>query len=176
MKTKEQIENFLQSLETEVDVLEWVEIDRIDMNDPFESIYQMIYENKGFNMRLKSENAEKFLAENDTAEIKIMAIALAYGYSAKDLTAKSLADLLYTLKTLSKFLSMQDKINNFFKDWKAMKENIKDELKNKLSADFGRIAFSDREIENAIDLALNRCDNKGSIKKIVREAIEFLFA
>jgi hypothetical protein len=116
MKTKKQIENFLQSLETEVDVLEWVEIDRIDMNDPFESIYQMIYENKGFNMRLKSENAEKFLAENDTAEIKIMAIALAYGYSAKDLTAKSLADLLYTLKTLSKFLSMQDKINNFFKD------------------------------------------------------------
>ena len=57
-----------------------------------------------------------------------------------------------------------------------MKENIKDELKNKPSADFGRIAFSDREIENAIDLALNRCDNKGSIKKIVREAIDFLFA
>ena len=59
---------------------------------------------------------------------------------------------------------------------KAMKEKIKEDLKNKLSADFGRIAFSDREIENAIDLALNRCDNKGSIKKIVREAIEFLFA
>jgi hypothetical protein len=57
-----------------------------------------------------------------------------------------------------------------------MKEKIKDELKNKLAVDFGRIAFSEREIENAIDLALNRCDNKGSIKKIVREAIEFLFA
>jgi hypothetical protein len=116
MKTKEQIEHFLDSLETEVDVLEWVEIDRIDKNNAFESIYQMIYENKGFNMRLKNENAEKFLAKNDTAEIKIMAIALAYGYSAKDLTTKSLADLLYTLKTLSKFLSLQDKINNFFKD------------------------------------------------------------
>ena len=59
---------------------------------------------------------------------------------------------------------------------KAMKEKIKDAVKNKLSADFGRIAFSDREIEDAIDLALNRCDNHGSIKKIVREAIEFLFA
>jgi hypothetical protein len=57
-----------------------------------------------------------------------------------------------------------------------MKEKIKDAVKNKLAADFGRIAFSEREIENAIDLALNRCDNKGSIKKIVREAIEFLFA
>ena len=57
-----------------------------------------------------------------------------------------------------------------------MKEKIKDAVKNKLAADFGRVAFSDREIENAIDLALNRCDNKGSIKKIVREAIEFLFA
>ena len=116
MKTKEQIENFLQSLETEVDVLEWVEIDRIDKNNAFESIYQMIYENKGFNMRLKNENAEKFLAKNDPSEIKIMAIALAYGYSVKDVTPKSLAELLYTLKTLSQFLSLQDKINNFFKE------------------------------------------------------------
>jgi hypothetical protein len=116
MKTKEQIENFLQSLETEVDVLEWVEIDRIDMNDPFESIYQMIYENKGFNMHVNNQDTEKFLAENDPSEIKIMAIALAYGYSAKDVTPKSLAELLYTLKTLSKFLALQDKINNFFKD------------------------------------------------------------
>ena len=57
-----------------------------------------------------------------------------------------------------------------------MKENIKDELKNKLSADFGRIAFSDREIENAIDLALNRCGYKGTVKKITKEAVEFLFA
>ena len=57
-----------------------------------------------------------------------------------------------------------------------MKEKIKEAVKNKLSVDFGRVAFSDREIEDAIDLALNRCDNKGSIKEIVREAIEFLFA
>ncbi len=57
-----------------------------------------------------------------------------------------------------------------------MKEKIKDAVKNKLSADFGRIAFSDREIEDAIDLALNRCDNKGTVKKITKEAIEFLFA
>lgn len=116
MKTKKQIEDFLDNLETEVDVLEWVEIDKIDKNNPFESIYKMIEENKGFNMHLKNEDAEKFLAKNDPAKIKIMAIALAYGYSAKDVTPKSLAELLYTLKTISQFLSLQDKINNFFKD------------------------------------------------------------
>ena len=59
---------------------------------------------------------------------------------------------------------------------KAMKEKIKEDLKNKLAADFGRIAFSEREIENAIDLALNRCGYEGTIKKITKEAIEFLFA
>lgn len=57
-----------------------------------------------------------------------------------------------------------------------MKENIKDELKNKLSADFGRIAFSEAQIDAAIDLALNRCGYKGTVKKITKEAIEFLFA
>jgi hypothetical protein len=32
MKTKKQIEDFLGSLNTDVDVLEWVEINRIDKN------------------------------------------------------------------------------------------------------------------------------------------------
>jgi len=59
---------------------------------------------------------------------------------------------------------------------KAMKEKIKDAVKNKLSADFGRVAFSEAQIDAAIDLALNRCDYKGSVKKIAKEAINFLFA
>ena len=57
-----------------------------------------------------------------------------------------------------------------------MKEKIKDAVKNKLAADFGRVAFSEAQIDAAIDLALNRCDNSGSIKKITKEAVEFLFA
>lgn len=57
-----------------------------------------------------------------------------------------------------------------------METKIKEEVKNKLKNDFGRINFSENEIDAAIDLALNRCDYKGSVKKIAKEAINFLFA
>jgi hypothetical protein len=64
---------------------------------------------------------------------------------------------------------------NHWQDY-IMKEKIKDAVKNKLAADFGRVAFSEAQIDAAIDLALNRCGYKGTVKKIAKEAINFLFA
>jgi hypothetical protein len=57
-----------------------------------------------------------------------------------------------------------------------MKTKIKEEVKKSLENDFNYNHFSESQIDAAIDLALNRCDYKGSVKKIAKEAINFLFA
>lgn len=57
-----------------------------------------------------------------------------------------------------------------------MKTKIKEEVKKSLENDFNYNHFSEAQIDAAIDLALNRCDYKGSVKKIAKEAINFLFA
>jgi len=46
--TKTQIKNFLSNLNTEIDVLNLVDIENIDYSDAYNSIYEMIDENQGF--------------------------------------------------------------------------------------------------------------------------------
>ena len=50
MRTK--IEHFLSGLNTKVDVLCFVDVDNIDRNNPFDSIYQMIEDNGGFDIEI----------------------------------------------------------------------------------------------------------------------------
>jgi hypothetical protein len=45
-----------------------------------------------------------------------MAVALACGYVAKDMTPVLLARLLYSVKMRRQFLTLRDEINNFFKN------------------------------------------------------------
>lgn len=115
MKTKKQIEDFLDSLNTDVDVLEWVDINRINENFPFESIYDMVNESRGFELHVNNEEAIQYLDKHDPVRVESMAIALSYGYVAKDMTPKLLARLLYSVKTRRQFLSLKDKIESFFK-------------------------------------------------------------
>lgn len=115
MKTNKQIEDFLYNLSTDIDILEWVDIKRINENFPFESIYDMIDENRGFELHVNDEEAIQYLDKHDPFRVESMAIALSYGYVAKDMTPKLLARLLYSVKTRRQFLSLKDKIESFFK-------------------------------------------------------------
>ena len=50
MRTK--IESFLSELNTAIDVLNYVDIDNIDMLNPFDSICEMIEDNGGFDIEM----------------------------------------------------------------------------------------------------------------------------
>lgn len=121
MRTK--IENFLSELNTEIDVLNYVDIDSIDMNDPFESICQMIDGNGGFDIEIVYySNAIDFLAKNDPSLTGSLEIAAGYGYEVKNLNSEILASLLASELVRERFYELKDKINSFFEELEEEEE------------------------------------------------------
>jgi intracellular sulfur oxidation DsrE/DsrF family protein len=121
MKTK--IENFLRELNTEIDVLNYVDIDNIDMLNPFESIYQMIEENGGFDIEIVYySNAIDFLAKTDPSLTESLEIAAGYGYEVKNLNSEILASLLASENVRSGFYGLESEINSFFEELEEEEE------------------------------------------------------
>jgi hypothetical protein len=117
MRTKQEIKEFLEGLDTPVDVLMYVSIWRIDQKHPFESIYDMIIESGGFDIDVAHyEDAVKYLGEHDPSWNKSVSLAVACGYTEEDIDAELLARLLLSENTRRAFCSLRPKINNFFKD------------------------------------------------------------
>jgi hypothetical protein len=114
-KQKNKIEDFLSRLSTEVDVLNYVDIDNIDMSNPFDSICEMIEENGGFDKEvIYYSNAIEFLAENDPSLQESLELAEEFGYSAKDLNSEILASLLASKIEREKFEELRHEIETFF--------------------------------------------------------------
>ena len=66
MKTNDEIKKFLSGLKTNVDILYYVDVEKIDAENAFDSISEMIEENGGFDKEvIYLNNAINFLAEND---------------------------------------------------------------------------------------------------------------
>lgn len=115
MKTK--IENFLGELNTEIDVLNLIDIDSIDYDYPFDSISDMIQENDGFNVEIiYYSRAMEYLSKNDPSLQESMQIASDLGYTADSLNSEILASLLYSENVRNDFFNLEDDINNFFSD------------------------------------------------------------
>ena len=113
MKTK--IENFLRELNTEIDVLNYVDIDNIDMEDPFNSICEMIEDNGGFDIEMiYYSKAIAYLAEHDPSLQISLEIAAGYGYEVKNLNSEILASLLASENVRNEFYELEDEINIFF--------------------------------------------------------------
>ena len=115
MKTK--IENFLSELNTEIDVLNCVDIDNIDMSNPFDSICEMIEDNNGFDIEIiYYSNAIDFLAENDPSLNESLEIASEYGYEVQNLNSEILASLLASKLVRYEFYELEHEINSFFEE------------------------------------------------------------
>ena len=113
MKTK--IENFLQNLDTEIDVLNCVDIDNIDLLHPFESICEMIEDRDGFNIEIiYYSNAIDFLAKNDPSLSESLEIASEYGFEVQNLNSEILASLLASKLARDEFYGLESEINDFF--------------------------------------------------------------
>lgn len=112
--TKE-IEDFISALNTEIYVWNYIEIDEIDLDNPYDSICQMIDENGGFNGEIiYYANAMEYLTKNDTSLQESLSIADGLGYSLKELNSEILATLLNSQNIQNDFYDLKDDIEEFF--------------------------------------------------------------
>ena len=110
--------------------MNYIEIDKIDLDNPYDSIYQMIDENGGFNGEITYySNAIKYLTKNDTSLQKSLAIADEYGYKCKNLNSEILASLLNSQNIIDDFYDLKDSIEEFFNEirLKIEQEESKDD-------------------------------------------------
>ena len=115
----EKIETFFAELDKVIDLndnlINYVDIEAIDENDAFNSIYDMIEENDGFNCEvIYYSNAIKYLQENDPSLKESFEIASGLGYETKNLNSEILASLLKSQNVRDEFLELRDEINEFF--------------------------------------------------------------
>ena len=83
------ISEFLSKLETEIDVNNCVDIDSINLEDPFESIKEMIEENNGFDIEIMYySTAMEYLTNNDNSLKSSLEIASQLGYSVESLSSE----------------------------------------------------------------------------------------
>ena len=119
---KDKVEIFLKSLHTEIDVLYMVDIDKIDLEDPFQSICSMVEDNQGFDSEIiYYSNAINYLKENDPSLQESLSIASEYGYEVSKLNSEILASLLSSQNIREEFYNLENEITEFF-------DEIKDEL------------------------------------------------
>ena len=117
----EKIETFFAELDQQIElndnIINYVDIDEIDNNDAFNSIYEMIDENDGFDCDvIYYSNAIKYLQENDPSLMEALEIAAEYGYETKNLNSELLASLLKSQNVRDEFLEFRDEINDFFQE------------------------------------------------------------
>lgn len=121
MKTK--IENFLKELNTEVDVLYYVDIDNIDFNNAFDSICDMINDNNGFDIEvIYYSKAMNYLMENDPSLTESLSLASELGYTPDNLNSEILASLLIAENVRNDFYQLEDEINEFFEELEEEEE------------------------------------------------------
>ena len=120
----EKIESFLRSLKTEVEIMDYIQIEDIDYSDAYQSIYEMIDDNGGFDIEIiYYSNAINYLKENDPSLRESLQIASEYGFSLEKLNSETLASLLASENARKEFYTLQDDINDFFAELSEETEN-----------------------------------------------------
>ena len=114
--TKEQIENYLKSIKIDnLDIMDFIDIDNIDMDSPFDSINDMIDNNGGFDIEIIYYfNAMGYLSKNDPTLRVSIGIASEYMEDFKGLNSETLASLLASQIVREDFYNERDSIETFF--------------------------------------------------------------
>ena len=115
----EKIETFFAELDQQIElndnIINYVDINSIDNDDAFTSIYEMIEENYGFNIEvIYYSNAIEYLQQNDPSLRESLEIASDLGFEVKNLNSEVLASLLKSQNVRDEFLDFRDEINDFF--------------------------------------------------------------
>ena len=125
---EDKIYKFLKELHTEIDVVYHVDIDEIDMDNPYQSIYNMIEDGDGFDIEIiYYQNAIEYLMENDNSLRESLGIAADFGYECKNLNSEILASLLASQNSREEFSQLESEIENFFEEIKKEIEASEEE-------------------------------------------------
>lgn len=117
MRTKQEIENFLKGLSTEVDILKYIDIDDIDQKRPFGTIYGMLLVNGGFDVEVTDrDEAIRYLTQHDPTLAESKSLMELYDYDKSEATFELMAGLVQSERLKDRFAEFEDKINSFFKD------------------------------------------------------------
>ena len=113
---KNKIETFLKSLNIDnLEIMDYVDIEEIDLNNAYESIYDMLDEKNAFDIEIiYYSNAIEYLSENDPSLSESIEIAKELGYTFKNLNSEVLASLLASRNARYDFQEKQEDIDNFF--------------------------------------------------------------
>jgi len=113
---KAQIETFLKNIDVhELNILDFINIDEIDMDDPFESIFEMIDDNCGFDVEIiYYTNACDYLKKYDPSFKDSIELAIQYDFNLNSLSSETLASLHASEKTKNDFFDYRQEIEDFF--------------------------------------------------------------
>ena len=122
MKTtlKTQIEEFLKSLNIDnLEIMDYVDIQDIDLNNAFDSIYGQIDDAGGFNVEIiYYSNAIEYLKDNDPSLDESLNLASEWGlntlFSNNTLNSEFLASILASHNVRNDFQDAEKEIDNFF--------------------------------------------------------------
>ncbi len=116
METTLKTEEFFKSLNIEnLEIMDYVDIQDIDLNNAYESIYDMLDEKNAFDIEIiYYYNAMEYLKKHDNSLIESLTLAEELGYTISDCNSEFLASLLATEKARIDFQDKQKEITNFF--------------------------------------------------------------
>jgi hypothetical protein len=115
----QKIVDFLTEIEneTKIEILSYINLQDIDLENPFNSIYEAIDENNGFDIEIiYYSNAMEYLTRNDNSLRESIEIAIDYGYELKNINSELLASLLASQNSREQFNNYENEINEFFKN------------------------------------------------------------
>lgn len=113
----QKIVDFFTEIEndTKIEILSNIELNDIDLENPFDSIYESINENNGFDIEIIYYSyAMEYLTRNDNSLRESIEIAIDYGYELKNINSELLASLLASQNSRYEFNNYENEINEFF--------------------------------------------------------------
>ncbi|HEY6143693.1 MAG TPA: hypothetical protein VIV55_09815 [Flavobacterium sp.] len=115
---KDKISAFLNEINVEnIDVNYCVDIDEINFENAFDSVYKMIDDNNGFTVEIiYYSNAIEYLKNNDASLQASLSLASEYGYTLDNLSSETLASILATNNARNEFSELEYEFEKFFDD------------------------------------------------------------
>lgn len=118
-ENRQEVFNFLNSLNTEIDITNFVNCEDLEIEDfsgnMFQKIVDIIEDNNGFEQEVGFyASAMDYLRENDPSLRQSLELAHDLGFTADNLNSEILASILKTDIVREEFNELEDEINTFF--------------------------------------------------------------